>query len=110
MKTERNCYYYIIGKKNKSGKIVYDNSKRRIGQYYIQELFELNRLTEKKYKLYITLPKTNLYTNGYYRIFGNTTFDGSGCIIKKLMTIHLLLILMIQTVILLSIVVQAILP
>lgn len=83
VKTERNCYYYIIGKKNKSGKIVYDNSKRRIGQYYIQELFELNRLTEKKYKLYITLPKTNLYTNGYYRIFGNTTFDGSGCIITK---------------------------
>ena len=33
VKAERNCYYYIIGRKDKSGKVVYDNSKRRIGQY-----------------------------------------------------------------------------
>lgn len=78
-----NKYYWNFKTKNKKGHWSFNDSKRKYGKYYLQELFEMNRTTEKKGTLVITLPKTTYYTNGFFRVYGNTTVNGNECTLVK---------------------------
>ena len=82
-KKEGSKYYWNFKTKDKNGHWSFNDSKRKYGKYYLQELFEMNRTTEKKGTLVITLPKTTYYTNGFFRVYGNTTIIGSGCTFIK---------------------------
>ena len=78
-----NKYYWNFKTKNKKGHWSFNDSKRKYGKYYLQELFEMNRTTEKKGTLVITLPKTTYYTNGFFRVYGNKTVNGNECTLVK---------------------------
>ncbi len=82
-KKEGNKYYWNFKTKDKNGHWSFNDSKRKYGKYYLQELFEMNRTTEKKGTLVITLPKTTYYTNGFFRVYGNTTVNGNECTLVK---------------------------
>lgn len=78
-----NKYYWNFKTKNKKGHWSFNDSKRKYGKYYLQELFAMNKTTEKKGTLVITLPKTTYYTNGFFRVYGNTTVNGNECTLVK---------------------------
>ena len=82
-KKEGSKYYWNFKTKDKNGHWSFNDSKRKYGKYYLQELFEMNRTTEKKGTLVITLPKTTYYTNGFFRVYGNTIIKGNECTLVK---------------------------
>lgn len=82
-KKEGSKYYWNFKTKDKNGHWSFNDSKRKYGKYYLQELFAMNKTTEKKGTLVITLPKTTYYTNGFFRVYGNTTVNGNECTLVK---------------------------
>ena len=76
---EGDKYYWNIKTKDQNGNWSFMKDNKKYGKYYLQELFTMNRTTEKNGILEITLPKTTYYINGLFRVYGNTIIKGNEC-------------------------------
>lgn len=80
---EGDKYYWNIKTKDQNGNWSFMKDNKKYGKYYLQELFTMNRTTEKNGILEITLPKTTYYINGLFRVYGNTIIKGNECTLVK---------------------------
>ena len=80
---EGDKYYWNIKTKDQNGNWSFMKDNKKYGKYYLQELFAMNRTTEKNGILEITLPKTTYYINGLFRVYGNTIIKGNECTLVK---------------------------